>query len=487
MLQKETIESNNLHNNNNAEFSFGNSRHLINNYNKKIHNKMITENESKNINCLVNDIKYNNMKKKNTNIIYNLLNRNKNTDKGKIMSFFSNINNINQTNNITKPKLDINKNNYNSPKKNYQKLNYYNNSNNKEENNIGNILKEESLFIVKENKKKDEEIKEIMEIFDLKEDDKLPYEIKYFLSNPKFNYDFEHQNDGNSNYQYINENFIDILLNSFNTKMILNVNIKSIRDIQKEITFSKRNILISWLTEINFKYIKDQNILFTAIKYLDLILYSKNINIDEFQLVGILCFNLALKMENHHKVFSIDEIISLIGGGGDNVNEKCELSKKIKKKEHIICDFLNFELEISTSILILRRLIQMLNIQNKKTEEIFCTISYFFLEISLYDEQFYELDEFVKALSSLIIAKELLRKYLYRIGFHDYLTNCSKLKKKEIKYYYTLCVKVIKNLKMYKYGSAIFFKYDHKDFYHVISNYLNQFIIECTQDKIIIV
>ena len=154
MLQKETIESNNLHNNNNAEFSFGNSRHLINNYNKKIHNKMITENESKNINCLVNDIKYNNMKKKNTNIIYNLLNRNKNTDKGKIMSFFSNINNINQTNNITKPKLDINKNNYNSPKKNYQKLNYYNNSNNKEENNIGNILKEESLFIVKENKKK---------------------------------------------------------------------------------------------------------------------------------------------------------------------------------------------------------------------------------------------------------------------------------------------------------------------------------------------
>ena len=155
MLQNETIESDNLHNNNNAEFSFGNSHHLRNNYIKKIHNKMITENEGKNINCLVNDKKYNYMKKKNTtNIIYNLLNRNKNTDKGKIISFFSNINNINQTNNITKPKLDINNNNYNSPKKNYQKWNYYNNSNNKEENNIENIPKEESLFIVKEKKRK---------------------------------------------------------------------------------------------------------------------------------------------------------------------------------------------------------------------------------------------------------------------------------------------------------------------------------------------
>ena len=65
---------------------------------------------------------------------------------------------------------------------------------------------------------------------------------------------------------------------------------------------------------MNFKYIKDQNVLFTAIKYLDTILYHKNVNIDEFQLIGIICFNLALKMENHHKVFFIDEIISLVGG-----------------------------------------------------------------------------------------------------------------------------------------------------------------------------
>lgn len=485
MLQKENIESNNYHINiniNNIDFSFGKSNNLSNNSNRK-NNKILPGNENKKNNSQVNDIKHNNIKM-NDSLIFKLLDRNKKTNKEKLLPLFSSISYMTQTNNTTKPKLDINNNNYNSPNKKCQNLNYYKITNNKEIINVNNNSKKEALFILKNNLCKDEPDKEIIKIFDLKENYKLPYEIKYFLNNPKFNYDFEHQNDNNSNYQYVNENFIDILLNSFNKKMILNINIKPIKEIQTEITFSKRNILISWLTEINFKYIKDQNILFTAIKYLDHILYNKNININEFQLIGILCFNLALKMENHHKVLLIDEIISLIGGKGNNENEKL-LTKKIKKMENIICDILDFDLEISTSILILRRLIQMLNIQNKKTEEIFCIIAYFFLEISLYDEKFYELDDFVKALSSLLITKELLKKNFYKIGFHDYLTNCSKLKKKEIKYYYTLCVKVIKNLKMYKYGSTIFIKYQHKDFYHVISNYLNPFIIECIQDKII--
>ena len=46
---------------------------------------------------------------------------------------------------------------------------------------------------------------------DFKKED-LIYEIEYFCNNPSFNYDFEHQRDNNSNFNYINENFIDILL-----------------------------------------------------------------------------------------------------------------------------------------------------------------------------------------------------------------------------------------------------------------------------------
>lgn len=467
----------------NFEFSFSKTNNLRNNSNGKNNNNvMLQGNENKNIYGHVNDKKPNNFENKNAGLIYKLLNRNKNPCEKKI-PFFSLINNMSKTNNITKPKLDINNKNQNSPKKNQDKLFYYKNTENKEHNNIGNAAKHETLFNAKNNNIKDEAKKEILEIFDIKEDVKLPYEIEYFLSNPKFNYDFEHQNDNNSNYQYVNENFIDILLNSFKRKMILDLNIKPIKEVQTEITFFKRNILISWMTEINFKYVKDQNILFTAIKYLDLILYSKklNVNLNDFQLIGVVCFNLALKMENHHKVFNLDEMIALTGGGGENSREKNEIKKQIKKMEKKICDILNFELEISTTVLILRRLIQMLNIQNKRMEEIFCALSYFFLELSLYEEHFYELDDFVKALSSLILTKELLKKYYYQIGFHDYLMNCSKLKTKEIKFYYSLCIKVIKNLKTYKYGSVIFIKYQHKDFYNVLNNYLDPFIIECTQ------
>ena len=473
-------------NKDNIEFSFSKSNNLRNNSNGKNNNNvMLQGNENKNIYSHVNDKKPNNVENKNAGLIYKLLNRKKNPCEKKF-TFYSRINNMSQTNNITKPKLDINNKNQNSPKKNQDKLFYYKNTENKEHNNIGNTAKHETLFNAKSNNIKDETKKEILEIFDIKEDAKLPYEIEYFLSNPKFNYDFEHQNDNNSNYQYVNENFIDILLNSFKRKMILDLNIKPIKEVQTEITFFKRNILISWMTEINFKYVKDQNILFTDIKYLDLILYSKkiNVNLNDFQLIGVICFNLALKMENHHKVFNLDEMIALTGGGGENSREKNEIKKQIKKMEKKICDILNFELEISTSVLILRRLIQMLNIQNKKLEEIFCALSYFFLELSLYEEHFYEMDDFAKALSSLILTKELLKKYYYQIGFHDYLMKCSKLKTKEIKYYYSLCIKVIKNLKIYKYGSVIFIKYQHKDFYNVINNYLDPFIIECTQDTI---
>ena len=99
--------------------------------------------------------------------------------------------------------------------------------------------------------------------------------------------------------------------------------------------------------------------------------------------------------------------------------------------ENKICDFLEFDFVESTSILILRRLIQMINIQNKRTEELIISISFFFLELSLYDEKFYEIDDFSKALSSLIIAKEMLKKYYYKIGFHNYLETCAKLKKNE--------------------------------------------------------
>ena len=483
MLKNENKIQENFINRNNIIFSFGKSDTINDNSNNN--NVNLINNENKNNNKRINDREECDNKIQNCISIYKLLNKNKLQAKEPVLSLF-NKNNINQTNYSTKPKIELNKIGNISPKKNIAQVNYYKILNNKERKSSKSPFKSNILFQKKdENDIKFEKKREMMEIFNIKSDSVLPYEITYLLDNPSFHYDLEHQNDINSNYEYVNENFIDILLKAFNNKMILNYNIKPMKEIQTIITFPKRNILVSWLTEINYKYIKDQNVLFTAIKFLDRILYNKEININEFQLVGIICFNLALKMENHHKVFYIDEIISLIGGSKEkDIINKSDLIQKIKLMEKKICDFLNFDLVEVTSVLILRRLIQMMNIQNKRTEELFISTTFFFLELSLYDEKYYEIDDFSKALSSLIMAKEVLKNYFYKFGFHNYLENCARLKKREIKLYFNLCQETIKNLKGIKYGNTIFIKYQQKDFHNVINNYLNIFILHCIQHEI---
>ena len=483
MLKNENKIQENFINRNNIIFSFGKSDTINDNSNNN--NVNLINNENKNNNKRINDREECDNKIQKCISIYKLLNKNKLQAKEPVLSLF-NKNNINQTNYSTKPKIELNKIGNISPKKNIAQVNYYKILNNKERKSSKSPFKSNILFQKKdENDIKFEKKREMMEIFNIKSDSVLPYEITYLLDNPSFHYDLEHQNDNNSNYEYVNENFIDILLKAFNNKMILNYNIKPMKEIQTIITFPKRNILVSWLTEINYKYIKDQNVLFTAIKFLDRILYNKEININEFQLVGIICFNLALKMENHHKVFYIDEIISLIGGSKEkDIINKSDLIQKIKLMEKKICDFLNFDLVEVTSVLILRRLIQMMNIQNKRTEELFISTTFFFLELSLYDEKYYEIDDFSKALSSLIMAKEVLKNYFYKFGFHNYLENCARLKKREIKLYFNLCQETIKNLKGIKYGNTIFIKYQQKDFYNVINNYLNIFILHCIQHEI---
>ena len=332
MLKNDNIKHDYFSIKDNIIFSFGKPNNINENSNNKMNNDSFLD-ENNNNNQRINDRQTQNNKNLNCISIYKMLNKSKIQAKESAQPLL-NIDNINLANSQTKPKLEVIKNNFISPKKNPNNTNYYNILDKKEKKLPKCPSSEpEQLF---QNKKTINNFlsnarREIMQIFDIKEESELPYEIGYLLNDPRFHYDFEHQNDNNSNYQYVNENFIDILLISFNNKMILNYNIKSIKEIQKEITFPKRNILISWLTEINYKYIKDQNILFVAIKFLDRILYHTNININEFQLIGILCFNLALKMENHHKVFYIDEIISLIGGIGDKEKDLIYKSSVIKK------------------------------------------------------------------------------------------------------------------------------------------------------------
>ena len=332
-------------------------------------------------------------------------------------------------------------------------------------------------IILKKDKKE-----EIEKLFKIDKKELLIYEIKYFSEEQFFIYDKEHQNDKNSNYPYSNENFLDILLLSHRKKLILNSTIKPLKTIQTNITFQKRNILVSWLTEINMKYIKDQHLLFLSVKYLDRVLYNKKIDINDFQIIGLLCVNLALKLEKTNFFFQDKEIIALTGNKEICKQDNKEYLKSIRKiheTENMLCDILNFDLMESTSVFILTRLIQIINIQNKDVEKIFISIAHFFLELSLYDEQFYTFTEFVNALSCVILTISLLNEFKIKLGFDPFLRNCVKIYNEQIKNYYTLCQRTVKELKHLKYGHILFTKYQKETPQNVIDSYLREFINNC--------
>ena len=112
-------------------FSFGKSdKTNENSNNKKNDNSM--NNENRNNNKKINDREAYDIKVQKCISIYKLLNKNKLQAKETTLPLL-NINNINQVaNNITKPKIEINKDEYISPKKNLNKVIHYKILENKE-------------------------------------------------------------------------------------------------------------------------------------------------------------------------------------------------------------------------------------------------------------------------------------------------------------------------------------------------------------------
>ena len=98
--------------------------------------------------------------------------------------------------------------NYPTKKLKFSAHKEYKNTNGKNKNNTNELHKKYDLIL---KSRKDYKKEAIMKLFSI-EKKELNNEINYFLQNPSFIYDTEHEKDNNSNYPYINENFIDILL-----------------------------------------------------------------------------------------------------------------------------------------------------------------------------------------------------------------------------------------------------------------------------------
>ena len=123
MLKNENITSDYFSNKNNIIFSFGKSDKINENSKNKM-NENLVNNENKNNNKGINDRETCDSKFLKCISIYKLLNKNKIQTKENSFPLF-NLNNINQSNNATKPKTELNKDENISPKKNLDRVKYY--------------------------------------------------------------------------------------------------------------------------------------------------------------------------------------------------------------------------------------------------------------------------------------------------------------------------------------------------------------------------
>ena len=104
-------------------FSFGKSNEINENTDDN-NNKNFINNENIINNKKINDREGNDSKIEKCVFIYKLLNKNKNQQKENSLPLF-NLNNITQANNITKPKIETNKNDCISPKKTLKQKSFY--------------------------------------------------------------------------------------------------------------------------------------------------------------------------------------------------------------------------------------------------------------------------------------------------------------------------------------------------------------------------
>lgn len=72
--------------------------------------------------------------------------------------------------------------------------------------------------------------------------------------------------------------------------------IDSFSETQKEVTHKMRKILVTWLINVHNDYCFSNDTLYTAIKYLDLYLSTKNIAKNRLQLLGAVCYWLSCKV-----------------------------------------------------------------------------------------------------------------------------------------------------------------------------------------------
>ncbi|KAF2643991.1 hypothetical protein P280DRAFT_222837 [Massarina eburnea CBS 473.64] len=167
-------------------------------------------------------------------------------------------------------------------------------------------------------------------------------------------------------------------------------------DLQAEIQWSMRSVLMDWLVQVHGRFTLLPETLFLAVNYVDRFLSAKVVSLGKLQLVGATALFLAAKYEEINCP-SVQEIVYMVDGA--------YTADEVLKAERFMLSMLQFELGWPGPMSFLRR-ISKADDYDLETR----TLAKYFLEITIMDERFVGCAPSFLAAAGHCLARFMLKK-----------------------------------------------------------------------------
>jgi len=167
-------------------------------------------------------------------------------------------------------------------------------------------------------------------------------------------------------------------------------------DIQTEIRWSMRSVLMDWLVQVHHRFALLPETLFLTVNYIDRFLSVKIVSLNKLQLVGATAIFLAAKYEEINCP-SVQEIVYMV--------DKGYTPEEVLKAERFMLSMLQFELGWPGPMSFLRR-ISKADDYDLETR----TLAKYFLEVTIMDERFVGSPPSFIAAGAHCLARLMLKK-----------------------------------------------------------------------------
>lgn len=185
-------------------------------------------------------------------------------------------------------------------------------------------------------------------------------------------------------------------------------------DIQTEIQWSMRSVLMDWLVQVHHRFNLLPETLFLAVNYVDRFLSSKVVSLGKLQLVGATAILLAAKYEEINCP-SLQEIVYMVDQG--------YTIEEVMKAERFMLTMLRWELGWPGPMSFLRR-ISKADDYDLETR----TLAKYLIEVTIMDERFVGSPASFIAAGAHCLSRLLLQKGDWVcFSHHPDLSPCSQL------------------------------------------------------------